>query len=250
MKEAAALFLRGVCCRHGAPGAGFELVVERFCLRRGEALALTGPSGAGKSTLLDLLALARRPAEAASFVLAPRQGAPLDLAALWRAGQEDALTAARARHFGYVLQQGGLLPFLSVRRNIALSQSVLGQPDPERLRRLAQRLEIVPLLDRMPGTLSVGQRQRVAIARALAHGPDILLADEPTASVHPALADQVLALLVEQAREEDAALLLATHDPDRAARQGFEILPLHIDAGAGGGRSRLMREAAAAPVPA
>jgi len=81
----------------------------------------------------------------------------------------------------------------------------------------------------------------VAIARALAHRPEILLADEPTASVHPALADIVLGLLIEQARQQDTALLLATHDPDRAARHGFSLLPLATEAGAGGGRSRLSR---------
>jgi putative ABC transport system ATP-binding protein len=97
----------------------------------------------------------------------------------------------------------------------------------------------------MPATLSGGQRQRVAIARALAHAPEIVLADEPTASVHPALADAVMALLVEQARAGDAALVLATHDPDRAARQGFEIIPVAtgtVNGGLGGTtRSRFSR---------
>lgn len=210
-------------------------------MRRGEALALTGPSGSGKSTLLNLLALALRPAEAATFALNARDGTAIDLGALWRRRAEEALTATRAAHMGYVLQQGGLLPYLSVRRNIALSQAVLGRPDPARVETIAARLGIAPLLDRMPATLSVGQRQRVAIARALAHRPEVVLADEPTASVHPALADAVLALLIEQAREEDAALVLATHDPDRAARHGFAILPVEP---AGEGRSRLHRAAA------
>jgi putative ABC transport system ATP-binding protein len=176
--------------------------------------------------MLDLLALALRPWRAETFTLRTRAGGVLDAAACWRAGDEDGLTAMRAAHLGYVLQQGGLLGFLTVRENIALSQAVLGRRDPARLESIAARLEIAPLLGRMPATLSVGQRQRVAIARALAHGPEIVLADEPTASVHPALADAVMALLVEQERAGDAALVLATHDPDRAARQGFEIVPI------------------------
>ncbi|MFN7305835.1 MAG: ABC transporter ATP-binding protein [Acetobacteraceae bacterium] len=238
-----ALLLRNVIIRHQAPGgaAGFELVVEAFSVARGEALALVGPSGSGKSTLLDLLALARQPVSAGQFLLTPREGKALDLAALWRARDENRLTAIRAAHFGYILQTGGLLPFLSVRKNIALSQAVLGRPDPAHLEALATRLEIGAFLERMPASLSVGQRQRVAIARALAHRPEILLADEPTASVHPALADRVMALLLEQAREQDTALILATHDPDRAARHGFTLLPISTEANQGIGRSWLGR---------
>jgi putative ABC transport system ATP-binding protein len=238
------LLLQDVIIRHQAPGGalGFELVIEEFSITRGEALALVGPSGSGKSTLLDLLALARRPSSTGSFLLTPRTGKAIDLGAVWRAGDDNSLTAIRAAHFGYILQTGGLLPFLSVRRNIALSQAVLGRPDPAHIEALAARLEIAHLLERMPATLSVGQRQRVAIARALAHRPEILLADEPTASVHPALADTILALLIEQAREQDTALILATHDPDRAARHGFTILPIRTEAGdAGAGRSWLNR---------
>jgi putative ABC transport system ATP-binding protein len=250
MNQAApTLLLQDVIIRHQAPGGalGFELAIQDFQIARGEALALIGPSGSGKSTLLDLLALARRPAEAGRFLLHPRAGTPIDIAALWRARDENSLTQMRAAHFGYILQTGGLLPFLSVRRNIALSQAVLGQPDPAHIENLARRLEILPLLERMPASLSVGQRQRVAIARALAHRPEILLADEPTASVHPALADTVLALLIEQAREADTALILATHDPDRAARHGFSLLPIRIeDSAAGAGRSSLNRAMAGA----
>jgi putative ABC transport system ATP-binding protein len=248
-QSAPTLLLQDVIIRHQAPGGalGFELVIEEFSITRGEALALVGPSGSGKSTLLDLLALARRPSSTGRFLLTPRAGKAIDLGAVWRAGDDDSLTAIRAAHFGYVLQTGGLLPFLSVRRNIALSQAVLGRPDPAHIEALAARLEIAPLLERMPASLSVGQRQRVAIARALAHRPEILLADEPTASVHPALADTILALLIEQAREQDTALILATHDPDRAARHGFTILPIRTEAGsAGAGRSWLNRARAAA----
>ncbi|MCX7367509.1 MAG: ATP-binding cassette domain-containing protein [Alphaproteobacteria bacterium] len=212
------LLLQDVIIRHQAPGGalGFELVIEEFSITRGEALALVGPSGSGKSTLLDLLALARRPSSTGRFLLTPRTGKAIDLGAVWRAGDDNSLTAIRAAHFGYILQTGGLLPFLSVRRNIALSQAVLGRPDPRHIEALAARLEIAPLLERMPATLSVGQRQRVA-------------------------------LLIEQAREQDTALILATHDPDRAARHGFAILPILTEAGnAGAGRSWLNRARAPA----
>jgi putative ABC transport system ATP-binding protein len=133
-----------------------------------------------------------------------------------------------------------LLPFLTLRENMRLAQRVGGRGDRARIEELARRLGIDGLLDRKPATLSVGQRQRAAIARALAHGPEIVLADEPTASVHPALADTVLALLVEQVRAADAALVIATHDPERAARHGIEICAA-ILAADGTARSRFSR---------
>ena len=221
-----ALCLEGVRGGH----AGFVLEVEALSLKRGEAVALHGPSGAGKSTLLDMLALARAPEVATTFRLTPREGAALDLRGLWAAGQDRAITDARARHYGYVLQQGGLLPFLDVRANIEMPLALLGRSAAGRVKALAARLDITALLDRMPATLSVGQRQRVAIARALVHTPDIVLADEPTASVHPGMADTVMTLLREEAAAAGAALLLATHDPERAARLGFRLLRLCPDA--------------------
>jgi putative ABC transport system ATP-binding protein len=221
----AVLWLEGVRAGH----AGFVLEVAGLTLNRGEAVAIHGPSGAGKSTLLDLLALARAPEAAATFMLMPREGTPIDLRSLWATRRDGAITGTRARHYGYVLQQGGLLPFLDVRANIEMPLALLGRTAVGRLKALAARLEIGALLDRMPGTLSVGQRQRVAIARALIHSPDIVLADEPTASVHPGMADTVMALLREEAAAAGAALLLATHDPQRAARQGFRLLELFPD---------------------
>ncbi len=250
-----AISLRSVICGHGAPDGGpdggnrFELEVDAFDVRRGDALALVGPSGSGKSTMLDLLALTLRPSRLDRFVLGTRTGEKIDIGALWRNRDEDRLTATRAEHVGYVLQQGGLLPFLSVRQNMGLGQAVLGRPDPARIEALAERLEIAALLDRAPATLSVGQRQRVAIGRALAHRPEIVLADEPTASVHPALADTVLALLIEQARRDDTALILATHDPDRAQRHGFEIVRMVIEPGQGSGRSLVCHAGEAAAMP-
>jgi putative ABC transport system ATP-binding protein len=238
-----ALELAGVERAHAAGNARFVLEIDRFAVRRGEAIALTGPSGTGKSTMLDLLALALKPDRADRFALTTRAGAVVDVAAAWARDDIDALTAVRAAHHGYVLQQGGLLPYLTVRENIALSQRVQGVDDPAQVEAVALNLEIAGLLDRKPAALSVGQRQRAAIARAIAHRPEIVLADEPTASVHPALADTVMALLVAQAREADAALILATHDPARAARHGIEIVEVEIAVGSGGGRSRFSRRA-------
>ncbi len=213
------LSLLGVARSYRGDAAPFALEVPAFDLDEGEALALAGPSGSGKSTLLMMLALAAPPDAAQSFAFAGQ-----DIARLWRAQRRDALAELRARRIGVVPQTGGLLPYLSVEGNIALTQRIAGRPDPRRVRALAEELGIARQLAKRPAELSVGQRQRVAIARALAHRPALVLADEPTASVHPELADAVLALLRRECAAAGAALLVATHDPDRAARAGYPVL--------------------------
>lgn len=201
--------------RWRAEGRDYTVVLDHLVVEPGDRIALTGPSGVGKSTLIDLLALALAPDRAGRFTLTVG-GDGIDLAALWRRGGRGraALTALRARMIGYVPQSGGLLPYLSVEANIALTQHLSRRPDPARIRHLAERLDIADLLGRKPATLSVGQRQRVAIARALAHRPLLLLADEPTASVDPVRAAAILDLLIETAREAGTALVLASHDLD------------------------------------
>lgn len=213
------LSLRGVAKAYRGDAAPFALEVPEFDLAEGEALALAGPSGSGKSTLLMMLALAAPPDTAARFAFAGH-----DIARHWVAGRRDALADLRARRIGVVPQTGGLLPFLSVEGNIALTQRIAGVPDAARVRALAEELGIRAQLPKRPAALSVGQRQRVAIARALAHRPALVLADEPTASVHPALADAVLSLLKRECAAAGAALLVATHDPDRAAALGYPVL--------------------------
>jgi len=237
--RAAVLDLEDVLC---GPAAGFELTLRCFVVHPGEAIALVGPSGSGKSTLLNLLGLAKAPRRAARFALATRDGAYHDIAALWRADADARLSALRARHQGYVLQQGGLLPFLDIGANIRLALDLLGQPDPAAVQSVAARLGLAHLLRRPASAVSVGERQRAAIARAIVHRPDIVLADEPTANVHPSMADTVLALLRDQARDSGAALVLATHDVARAEAHGFTIVPVLPD-GEGAGRSSVERVA-------
>ncbi len=213
-----ALDLAGVARTQASGAARFVLEIPRLTLAAGEAMALVGPSGAGKSTALDLAALALAPDRAERLAVAGTDAAPL-----WRAGDREALAALRARAIGYVTQTGALLPFVSVGRNIALTQHLSGRRDPALIARLADRLGIATELDKPPAALSVGQRQRAAIARALAHRPALVLADEPTAALHPEMADTVLTLLVEHCAEQGAALLVATHDAERAAAHGLAL---------------------------
>jgi len=227
-----ALEIAGLARTNGAGPGAFVLEVDRFVLRAGEAVAVAGVSGSGKSTFLDLAALAVPPDRAARLTVAGE-----DAVLFWRERRGEALARLRARAIGYVLQTGALLPFVSVRSNIALPQRLAGREDEARLRALAESLGIASALERKPAALSVGQRQRAAIARALAHRPALVLADEPTASLHPEMADTVLELLVRETAASGAALLLATHDPERALRFGLPVVaiaPVH-----GESRSRL-----------
>jgi len=206
---------------HKSRGVGsqrYSLVIPALSLRAGEQLAIVGPSGCGKSTLLDLLALVLAPDQVGQFEF-HRQ----DIAGLWRADQQSTLAALRSQHLGYVLQTGGLLEFLDVRGNIALSRQLLGLKDDGSVTRLAEQLEIGDQLAKKPAALSVGQRQRVSCARALAHAPQLVLADEPTASLDPLNAERVMQALLAQAREHRAACVIATHDEALARASGLQV---------------------------
>lgn len=199
------------------PGA-FRLVLPELRLGRGEIVALAGESGSGKSTLLDLLGLIERPGRAGCFRLAGQ-----DLAPALAAGDLEAVAGLRQRHLGYILQQGGLLPFLTVAENIALTMPK-GRPAPFSVGALAERLGIGHVLERKPDAISIGQRQRVAIARAVIGDPDVILADEPTAALDPPTAEATLRLLTELAAERGTAIVMASHSWGLIRAFGLAVL--------------------------
>ncbi|WP_139052767.1 ABC transporter ATP-binding protein [Thiocapsa marina] len=210
----------GLGFRYGHGRGAFEVSVPSLRISRGETLAITGESGSGKSTVLELLGLAAPPLEGAHFCW--HAAAPVDVAALWRARAEGALARMRARSIGFVMQTGGLLPFLTVRENIGINRRLLGLPtEDDRIAHLVKALEIGALLDRRPAQLSVGQQQRVSIGRALAHGPALVLADEPSSALDPRLADRVLGLLRDLAIESGASVVIATHEQGRVRALGL-----------------------------
>ena len=213
----------------------FELHVPNLRLEAGGAVALTGPSGSGKSTLLDCLAFLNRPDGADRFIFRPRGEPEHDI--LLTQDQPDALAGLRARHLGYILQTGGLLPFASIRLNLELSRRMLGLTPGVGVEALAASLGILRHLDRLPRALSAGERQRAAVARALAHGPCLIIADEPTASLDPPNAEIVLRLLLQVVAAHGAALVVATHDWSLAERLGLPCLVSEIEATAGVTRS-------------
>ncbi|WDU62375.1 ABC transporter ATP-binding protein [Pseudomonas poae] len=226
---------------HKSRGLGsqrYSLVIPALQLRAGEQLAIVGPSGCGKSTLLDVLALVLAPDQVGQFEFNQQ-----DIGGLWRADQQSTLAALRSRHLGYVLQTGGLLGFLDVRSNIALSRQLLGLKDDGSVARLAAQLEISDQLAKKPAALSVGQRQRVSCARALAHAPQLVLADEPTASLDPLNAGRVMQALLAEAREHRAACVIATHDEPLARASGLQVRRITCRRDTDGGVTATLGEA-------
>lgn len=188
----------------------FTLSVPGLTLAPGEVIGLTGPSGTGKTLLLETLGLLRRPSSVGQFQIVSDDG-PLDLSGIWADTQ---VTPAEIRGFmfGFVPQSGGLLPFLSVADNVALSQKIAGAEDTVWRDELLSRLGIDEIRNLFPGALSIGQRQRVAICRALAHRPAFVIADEPTAALDPEAATRAMGLLIDMATIGGAGVIISSHD--------------------------------------
>jgi len=180
-------------------------------LRPGEIVALVGQSGSGKSTLLHIAGLLERPDEGDIIVEGKSAGAAND----------RERTALRRRVLGFVYQYHHLLPEFSAIENVMLPQMLNGRSRTQARTHAAELLAMVQLKDRSdhrPGRLSGGEQQRVAIARAVANAPRVLLADEPTGNLDASTADTVFRQLLSLVRDTGMAALVATHNPELAAR--------------------------------
>lgn len=176
----------------------------------GQSLAIMGPSGSGKSTLLHCL----------SGILAPTSGSV-------RLGEQnfsDLPDAARSKmrlaHFGFVFQDGQLVPELTARENVAIPLMLSGTRKRQALRIAEEwlaRLGLTNEASRRPGQMSGGQAQRVAIARAMAANPSVIFADEPTGALDQATGHEVMQVLTTSARSQGATFVVVTHDPNIAA---------------------------------
>ena len=231
--SAPAIRLRSASRDYGGPGRRVR-ALDRVDLvvPRGQVVSLLGPSGSGKSTLLRIAAGIEPPTRGAVEVL----GA--DLASLPDARR----CALRLRKIGQVFQGGRLLPGVDVLENVAFPLSFLGVPRVPCLARAAALLERVGVArtarSRFPSALPAADRPRVAIARALVAGPEILLADEPTASLDSAASRSLLDLLASLAAESDLTMVVATHATE-AATLGQRTLVLRD--------GRIVRDVSALP---
>jgi len=186
-----------------------------FEARKGHVYAIVGPSGCGKSTLLYQLGLLDQP-----------DGGQITLAGeLMSNSSDEARTAARNRHLGFVFQFHFLMLEFSALENVIMPMRKQGKLSPKEMDdRASSLLESVGLgdkLHRLGTQLSGGEQQRVAVARALANEPSVILADEPTGNLDHKNSDLVFNLLTRLAKENDQAIVLVTHNPEIAKRCDF-----------------------------
>ena len=181
-----------------------------FQVMPGEFLGIMGSSGSGKTTLLNCIAAVVKPA-GGSIVMEDRNLRSLD---------GRALAEYRGKTVGYLFQNFELLDNLTGRENILLPASlhkVTEKTGSLRLKQLAEYLEITDVLDKFPGQMSGGQRQRVAAARAMILHPKLILADEPTGALDSKNAKNLMEKLSSLNQEEQATILMATHDSGAAS---------------------------------
>lgn len=230
MKSSRVYHIKNLNFKRESADTVFMLNVPIMNIYQGEKIALLGPSGCGKSTLLDLLSLISLPDQVDQFYFSPRPGISFKMEA-YRSLMHNhrRLAGLRKFHIGYVLQTGGLLPFLTVEQNIRISQELTGNHTKGWVKELSDLLNISHHLKKKPAALSTGERQRVAVARALAHKPGVIIADEPTAALDPKNADNVMSLLVSLTDQLGATLLLATHDASRLTKFCFKKISQRFD---------------------
>ncbi|MEM7268151.1 MAG: ABC transporter ATP-binding protein [Pseudomonadota bacterium] len=218
-----ALRLSGVAKTYGEGRAAVEVLKGvDLSVGAGEIVALVAPSGAGKSTLLHIAGLLDTADEGAIHV-AGRDVGGLD---------DGGRTAARRAEIGFVYQFHHLLPEFSAAENVILPQLAAGVSRRDADARAEELLASVGLQNRAqhrPAELSGGEQQRVAICRALVNRPRLLLADEPTGNLDVETAEIVFELLLQLTRNEGLGALIATHNPDLAARMDRTV---RLEAGA------------------
>ncbi len=210
--HAASLEFRGVSKRYGAstgtPGAVNDL---SFQVPAGAICVLVGPSGCGKTTSLKMVNRLIEPTEG-EILLDGTNVLTEDVTAL-------------RRRIGYVIQQVGLFPHLTVGRNVAVVPALVGWSEDRQRARTDELLALVGLdpvqyRDRYPAQLSGGERQRIGVARALAADPPLMLMDEPFAAVDPIVRERLQDEFLRLQRELAKTILFVTHDIDEAIKMG------------------------------
>lgn len=178
--------------------------VPHFEMKEGEQIALRGSSGVGKTTFLNLIAGILRPDSGRIVVTGE------EMTALSESGRDG----LRARHIGYIFQTFNLLAGYTASENVMLGMMFGKGIDTNFAQQLLERVGLGDRMQYHPSQLSVGQQQRVAVARALANQPRLVLADEPTGNLDYHHANEAVTLIREICRENNAALLIVSHDSE------------------------------------
>ncbi|WP_288401899.1 ABC transporter ATP-binding protein [uncultured Deinococcus sp.] len=209
--------LRNLEKRYANPQTGQDFYAVRdlsLTFPDGQITALLGPSGCGKTTTLRMI----------NRLIEPTGGQILIDGADVLAGRPEALR----RRIGYVIQQIGLFPHLTVEQNVATVPDLLGQPKGKTRERVRELLGLVGLepaqfAHKRPAELSGGQAQRVGVARALAADPPVLLMDEPFGALDPLARDHVQDAFLDIQRRLKKTIVMVTHDIDEALRMGDRV---------------------------
>ena len=192
-----------------------------FTVNNGDFVTVTGPSGSGKSTLLlSLFGLIRLTSGNIIF-----EGHRIDNIS------DRKLTDIRKKSVGYILQSFALIPYLTTLQNVMVPLMLEKISGKEQVKRAAEILDYIGLSDRMehlPRELSAGQQQRVAIARSIVHKPRLIMADEPTGNLDPALSLEILEFLKKINQENKITIIMVTHSPVAA---GYGTMKLHLNEG-------------------
>lgn len=209
-----AVEVRGVSKTYQTGSGGLTVLREiDLTVMPGEQMAIVGPSGSGKSTMLSILGTLDAPSTGDVLVDGRSVGSMNDAER----------SQVRSTSLGFVFQQFHLLPHADAVANVELGMLYAGLNRAERRRRAVAALRRVGLGDRLdhrPSQLSGGEQQRVAIARAVAHGPALVLADEPTGALDQATGAAIIELL---SGLENVALVVITHDAEIAAQFSRQV---------------------------
>ncbi len=177
-------------------------------VHQGDFVAVVGPSGSGKSTLLLILGGMLSPSEGQVLL----EGQPI------YSLSPDERARMRRENIGFVFQTFNLVPYLSALENVQIPLFLAGADEAlqrEMASALLERVGLAERLDHKPSELSVGQQQRVALARMLANNPKVILADEPTGNLDPAMTQEIVQFLLEM-NGEGRTIVMVTHSPEAA----------------------------------
>ncbi|WP_146548055.1 ABC transporter ATP-binding protein [Rummeliibacillus suwonensis] len=174
-------------------------------VKPGEFVAIVGPSGSGKSTLLSVVGALLKPTSG-TVSINDKEITKLS---------SKALSKFRLQEIGFILQSSNLIPYLNVTDQLILVKKMTGKvtkEDQEKAKKLLTELGLGGKLKKYPNELSGGERQRVAIARSLMNDSNVILADEPTASLDSKRAHEVVKLIADEVKKRNKAAIMVTHD--------------------------------------